>query len=125
MADRIRCFLIETTESERRSLRRYSSGAKCTGPKSYHDEMVWLTDAPRLKGSANDDQWPHDDYRWPRQCACGYVFLDTDFWQLFTETIYRRADTGELTTIYEAPAGAIWNAHWWPNKNEAAESFDG
>jgi len=35
-----------------------------------------------------------------------------DHWQLFIESLYRRSDTGELTTIRHAPPGAIWNAPW-------------
>lgn len=35
-----------------------------------------------------------------------------------TEPIYRRSDTGELLTLREAPAGAMWDATWYDDRAE-------
>lgn len=55
---------------------------------------------------------PHDDPRWPVACACAFVFFPDDPWQVFHDAVYRRADTGEFTTLRDAPPGAMWNAEW-------------
>ena len=116
--DRIRCFLLEPTEAIRRSLRRfvYSSEAKCSNPGGYHDAMVRIEDAssPALDRMRERD-WPHDDDRWPKACSCGYIFQEFDQWQVFDERFWRRTDNGEILSLRDAPAGAIWNAHWWPD----------
>jgi len=52
------------------------------------------------------------DPRWPTHCACGYEFTTEDPRQLSVEEIYVRADTGEETTIRDAPAGAMWWCDW-------------
>jgi hypothetical protein len=60
------------------------------------------------------DVFPHDDPRWPTRCAaCSYEFKPGDEWQLSHDPEHRRADTGELTTMREAPAGAMWFAPWY------------
>jgi hypothetical protein len=108
----IRCFYLEPTSLIRRELRRY--GGTCSGPYSYHNASVFLDEIERAEGEVTkaEMQWPRDDPRWPAQCPCGYVFQATDSWQLFVESLYRRSDNGELTSIRDAPPGAIWNSSW-------------
>jgi len=65
------------------------------------------------RSAVSGDLHPHDDPRWPKKCEhCDYVFAEEDPWQLFTDRIYRRLDTGEETTLRDAPVGACWNASW-------------
>lgn len=121
---RIQCFLLEPTERVQVKLRRYTrdNAPDCCsaypGKYSYH-----TTSAPFCEEPAEHDEQgyiknglkpvpAHDDAHWPKVCACGYVFQEGDEWQRFTELIYRRTDTGEETTLYDAPAGAMWYA-WW------------
>lgn len=121
---RIRCFLLEPTGQESIYLRRYTrnNAPDCCkahpGKYSYHNARVFLFNELTNKDEDGYIQngtyvlLPHDDSRWPTQCACGYVFQESDEWQRFTESIYHRTDTGEEMTIRDAPAGAMWYA-WW------------
>jgi hypothetical protein len=61
---------------------------------------------------------PHEDPRWPKQCACGYVFSDSDHWQTKENHLYRHPETGEKRTLPEwaKTPGAMWNATWMPNR---------
>lgn len=124
---RIRCFLIEPTERMQQKLRRYSHTMaenlcpQNPGKYSYHNAEVLIEEAEAsalytkegtmLNGGSGDD-WSHDDARWPTHCACGYAFSEDDPWQLFTNRIYIRTDTGEETTLRDAPPGAMWRADW-------------
>lgn len=137
----VRVFMLEPTARVRRSLRRYHSctvekcGAihahKCPRLHQYHDAQTPLDELEasyevrevgarrvRVYTDAMHRGPPRNDPRWPTACSCGYVFADADAWQVFHEAVFRRADTGALTTIREAPEGAMWNAEWltdWPS----------
>lgn len=121
---RIQCFLLEPTDRVRIQLRRYTRNNTpdcCSanpGQSSYHTTATPFAEETIERG--NDGYisnglkplLPHDDPRWPKHCACGYEFQESDEWQRFVEEIYRRADTGEETTIRDAPIGAMWRALW-------------
>jgi hypothetical protein len=119
----IKCFMLEPTERAVRSLRRYVGESTCPGPGmyTYHNAEVVIehgvsfpTGNLTLYGSS-DDSWPHDDPRWPTRCAqCAREFKDNDHWQHNLDRLFGRTDGGADVTIKEAPAGAIWDAHWWP-----------
>lgn len=131
----IKCFWLEPTDREKRYLRRYcnSSSAlqfdaagnityrQCSGPMSYHDAMVFLDESPEhydeAKGHYVDSGQTASDFKdhplWPTHCACGYEFQLNDEWQLFSDHIYRRVDTGEEYTLRDAPEGAMWDAIWF------------
>jgi hypothetical protein len=100
-------------------LRRYCGRDKntCPLPHGYHDASVPFgqTDDPDRYGTygANEDlKPPRSDKRWPSRCECGYIFDAEDAWQLAVDRLYKRSDTGELTSIRDAPAGAMWYADW-------------
>jgi hypothetical protein len=113
-----RCFWLEPTARERRYLRRFTwtGDGKCPNrPDWGHDAQAQIEDAPISQspdGNVIGDMWPHDDPRWPTHCACGYEFKESDQWQLFRQTIYIRQDTGEETTLRDAPVGAMYDAPW-------------
>lgn len=124
---RIRCFMLEPTGRVLVKLRRYSYSDKaeertCPLPGSggFHNAATRIEDEsaeydPDHPGYINNGlkpAAPHDDPRWPTQCACGYAFREEDEWQRFVEMIYRRVDTGEELTLRDAPPGAMWEA-WW------------
>lgn len=115
----IKVFFLEPTERRRQALRRftYSNESSCPAhPKWGHDAETPIEDAPVVtneKGYETDPPLPpKDDPRWPKRCACGYEFQDGDQWQVFANRIYTRLDTGEETTIRDAPVGAMWYAPW-------------
>lgn len=59
------------------------------------------------------DVLPHDDPRWPRGCeACGHPFDAADRWQLRTDALWSGHPSGALSTLRDAPVGAMWNAAW-------------
>ena len=121
----VECFLIVPTGRQRLFLRRYRSThdtdtKPCPLPYKYHNACVPI-------GEAAEEKTPQgyikevpvdlyqDDPRWPAQCGCGYVFSvvdDNDQWQVHTESVFKREDTGAEYTLKEAPPGAMWNA-WW------------
>ena len=116
---RIRCFLLEPTSEESVKLRRYSHQQGGCPQKGYHDASLFLERLPvqsehqdLFSREAHSDI-SHDDSRWPTACACGYTFSEQDEWQYFIERLYRRADTGELLTLKDAPAGAMWYSPWF------------
>lgn len=118
----VRCFWLEPTPQVRVFLRRYSTGSKCphTG-LGIHDVRV---PANVREDLVDDEGVVHGlpaeafecDPRWPTTCSCGYVFREDDVRQAFTSRLYRRADTGELLALANAPPGAMWDAEWWPDK---------
>ena len=119
----IECFWLEPTDLACRSLRRYVASLDaepkdpCPLTLGYHNNR---TDIGEVADGATSrtggrDFMPEDvrnDPRWPAACACGYLFLETDQFQDSHHTLFRRSDTGELTTLDRAPVGAMWNADW-------------
>ncbi len=116
--------MIEETDTDRIWLRRYSNEDTCTGEYRYHNAMVFLRDAPIIysdreanghhyHASRPKSEMPDKtDPRWPAKCQCGYVFKDTDEYQLFNRVLYKRVDTNELFILRDAPVGAMWES-WW------------
>jgi hypothetical protein len=119
----IKCFLIEETGFSVAHLRRYGTGPcpAMPGEQGYHNvhghelgEFKEIKGTNRvITGYEGLPEIPHSDPRWPKKCGCGYTFQEEDKWQVFTESLYRRADTGELTTTRAAAPGAIWRAWWY------------
>jgi hypothetical protein len=118
----VKCFLLEATDQVDRRLRRYKGCEKespCPIHGSYHNADVAFDVVPETTPDYESDSVPHDDPRWPTKCDCGYDFSLGGNWQMFTEHLYRRVDTGELMTLRAAPPGAIWDATWlhdWKEK---------
>lgn len=135
----VRCFWLERADQMAVLLRIYTPRDQdpCPLPWGYHDakserlavvpvtwypskdelpegEDSWVRKADGSVGTARFD-WPgHDDPRWPRACECGYEFTEDDRWQHWKDALYLRSDTGEETTLRDAPDGAMWNADWMP-----------
>jgi hypothetical protein len=119
------------TEQVRLSLRvfEFSTKGKCYGPTGhgYHDSgSVPIGDAPvvwDLKADGHtylavrpeSETIAHDDPRWSRKCAhCAHVFQQPDdVWQVNQSLYYRRADTGGVLLLEDAPVGAMWYADWY------------
>lgn len=114
----MKTFWLEPTALDQRSLRRYASGST-VGPcpvHGYHNALVHIGSVSRVDEphvSLTADLARELDDRWPVKCDCGYEFRVDDEWQDFRRRLYRRSDTGELTTIQDAPPGASWDATWY------------
>lgn len=119
----IKCYLLVPTQRCTLHFRRYSQDARLRCPDAghdYHNAMVSVGVYPEVKDDKgyNRHPWkPLDpsfvDPRWPTKCdACDYVFQPKDPKQEFTQTIYRRADTGDEFTLRDATPGAIYEAPW-------------
>lgn len=109
----IQCFWTEPTAEEAVSLRRYSSGSKCSGEMGIHDASADIGRAPKNDGPMRSGKGAFsDDTRWPVNCSCGYVFVETDDWQVFRTTVYRAAD-GREWPLRELPPGAMYDAAWY------------
>ena len=118
------CFMLEPTLRGRRALRRFtwSSETQCpVYPNWGHDASTPIEDGDMHRNPAgyfdcDDKNVPHDDPRWPTQCACGYQFADSDQWQVSVNQIYRAEDGREFTIhpsrADQAPAGAMWRSEW-------------
>lgn len=125
----IQCFMLEQTNKEQRSLRRftYSTDAKCPHGDGWgHDASVKIEPGvAEGEGSTSGDLWPHDDPRWPTQCECGYEFQASDEWQLSCHRIWRRVDNGEEMTLdyRELPAGAMYWATWYSNDEAFSSTY--
>jgi len=129
MGSRIRCFSLELSDQVEMTLRRFSRAEFSACPASdrgYHNAEIVIGRSGRGDCTeVHGDSWPHADPRWPKQCACGYVFTVDDDWQFNPHRLYRRADTGELVTLGHAPAGAMWNAYWLRGIKRYKERPDG
>lgn len=122
----VQCFFLEPTKKTKRWLRRYKSGVEYDCPTAgnftYHQTFVPLDVVEGEEGTW--EQIGREDPRWQNTCACGYAFAETDQWQVFTDGVYRRTDTGEELALRDAPAGAMWYATWlpknmyWDNKTD-------
>lgn len=118
-------FLITLTDRSRLSLRRFAKGTcpLSPGQYSYHDASVPIGEGPR--DTVCGDSHPHNDPRWPTHCGCGRPFYEDDEWQLFARHIYVRSDTGEETTLRDAPIGAVWDATWMAESRTYPNFFIG
>ena len=121
----ITCFWLEPVAFARHELRRYhpsgDAADTCPLPHGYHDARVVIDERaarplPATLYEELDRDFPLDDPRWPTACACGYVFVADDARQSNHHRLYARSDGGTDTTIEGAPAGAMWDAKWWPRK---------
>ncbi|ODS99807.1 MAG: hypothetical protein ABS52_19550 [Gemmatimonadetes bacterium SCN 70-22] len=129
---RIPVFWLERTDLQRLWLRRYRSDCPAQVPtKGYCNAMAVKYDAIdgslAFHGDVNgagwearpdgtSDHWASvhaDDPLWPDRCErCGRAFHPTeDVKQLFAHPLYRGAPDGKLYTLYDAPVGAMWDAH--------------
>lgn len=129
MPSKVVCFWLEPGATAEVYYRRYhpsDDSEKCTAKRvpypghapvvwGYHDESVAIKTHPRSHDDASHDATPEEraDPQWPKKCDCGYVFVDTDQWRVHVETLYLRVGTNELYTLSNAPAGAMYDAHWY------------
>lgn len=117
------CILLTETDQASMVLRRWSSEACTAKPHGMdiHDARTYIGTAPvrvsdRETWDVDMHQPPQSDPRWPTHCVCGYVFQETDPWQLSKDRIYTRTDTGERLTLRETEPGMMWDAPWFADE---------
>ena len=138
----VQCYWLEPIRKARLSLRRYSLGGDTVcplnpGAPSYHNAQNPLFDVVEtfeFSETYNHKLYTHEgpqersdvpaEYQWPTHCPCGYEFLESDSWQVFSESLFRRADTGEILTQREFGPGAMYNAEWLAD-NQFMRGADG
>lgn len=113
------CFLAEDTGRYKQSLRRYSHSTEKINPcplvpgdHSYHDISVRIEDTTDAVSRVVTRADLHVEPRWPTQCACGYMFRESDEAQLFKERLYRHPETKAEFGWRDAPVGAIIFEPW-------------
>jgi hypothetical protein len=125
----IECFVVQSAERARVSLRRYHSNVDapalpCPGPYAYHNaEGPVLGEFAQKFGHPVHRVWhwpdgapreiDHADPRWPVKCdACEYSFTPEDQWQVFTIHLYTDAKGG-VHTLSERTPGMMWSVPWY------------
>lgn len=101
MADTIS---LEKTDKCRLHLRRFSDHPCTSSVPGHvrHDAIVVIGESSQENVCQNHCH--QNDDRWPQMCSCGYVFKESDSWQLYTRLLYRRSDTNETLTLDDIPA---------------------
>lgn len=122
----VTCFVIVPAGKAHRSLRRYQASHKvnvvpwehepcAASGMGYHNAHTPLEDVPATYAEHGDhfcwhyerDEEPSaEDPRWPKACACGYVFRPEDERQVFHAIVWR-ADDGREWSDRELPPGAL------------------
>lgn len=117
-----KCFFLEPTDQEQFSLRRWNkyTGQPVCGPSTAHRasrriDLAELKD--KIAGFDGSGRQLTAEtaaaFDWPTVCEdCGYQFTAEDEFYIDNKDLYRSSDTGELTTIQDAPPGAMWYADW-------------
>lgn len=126
-------YWLEPTDEIAVGLRRYTRvqdtlvGYGCA--YGHHEALVYIERRRAVDESEESAlDIPHEDSRWPTECArgCGYRFADYDRWQTWTLRIWRRTDTGQERFNHSNPEvaapdipiaepGACWDAAWMPD----------
>lgn len=113
-----RLQIAEFTGRYMQVLRRYRRGTENNCPiHGYHNATTEIGET-QSDTERGDDQWPHDDKRWPQFCHCGqYWFTDDDHWQNNYVRIFRMPDGSEFQFWGAfgkiAPVGAMIRAPWY------------
>lgn len=118
--------MLDPTDQVVVTLRRFNTKTPCGRKRvrypghyeqvyDYHDVEIEIarevgTIESCLDGDHTGRTVAVDDPRWPTSCACGYIFTDADMKQESRTRLYSRRDTGELYTISDAPAGALYDS---------------
>lgn len=113
MSSTAKCFWLEPVPGRDRAWYRRFMFSR-PGLPCAHKAMVLIAADAQARASSTPTDAERADPRWPTTCeACGAPIPAEAEWQVFASSLYRRADTGELLTLREAPPGAMWDATWF------------
>ncbi len=128
-----KCFMLRPTKMSKLSLRRYGHGNGCPlNNGHYHNAEFPVPDVETFftkEGyiTIEDslyEKYPKDYPDWPKNCICGYQFVEEDAKQLFQDQIFK-TDTNEEYTLRNAPIGAMWDAWWLKGASRFKQRPDG
>ena len=115
----IKCFMAIPTDQVMLSLRRYRSkeDLPCRGPYNFHNAHTYVGARPIRRDSRGYEityeEYLPDSPLWPTKCEhCDYLFTNADPKQHFTKRLYRREDTGDVSTWDAMPVGACRDCEW-------------
>jgi len=111
--------MVEPTKFCRRSLRRYWKTGPGVHSGHYHDASVVIDakfESPGVHGRGLLRDGYESNPAWPKNCACGYKFVEEDYWQVNEERLWKGAPERKLYTLRECPPGATWIADWFSDK---------
>lgn len=124
----VECFMLERLPRARVELRRFTfqadDAAPCPSGRGGHDAHVQIGTIPWTEEHWGKGELPSEadkaDPRWPVRCAaCGYEFKPGDQWQRGTHQLFARVGSiAPSFVLSEAPAGAMWDASWWPTPED-------
>ncbi len=114
-------FIVEPTRTCMLQIRRFQYGTDTNGHR--HDTTVTIDyNTPVLLRKPDDtrfvqdsdDRVPRDDPRWPAACACGYLWQDTDRWQVNEVEWYEGGGQRFAWGIgnWDGPPGAMIRSIW-------------
>lgn len=145
MPSRHRCFLLTPTDNIVVTLRRYAferdgapkcgrkeeryPGAETLTYESHDTEVEIAREVGTIEGSLDGDHTGktigRDDPRWPTTCACGFTFRPEDARQENRTRLYKRSDSSELTTLGDAPVGALYDSGTFKDVDGYQRNGDG
>lgn len=117
-------YMIEPTQFCRRSLRRHWKTLPGIHSGHYHDASVVIDakfESPGVHGRGLLRDGYENSTGWPKNCACGYAFVEEDHWQVNEERLYKGAPERKLYILREHPPGATWECDWFPREGPNGE----
>lgn len=118
-------------------LRRWRTFVDCPVHGDHHEAWALLGDEhePISEQRYIEARYvEHTDSRWPRVCACGYVFdPEADAWQVYPEQLWEAPDgqrytlrpPTDLAGAAPAPPGAMWDCWWFIDADDPWRGPDG
>lgn len=111
------CFLLEPSQWLQESVRRWHLDPCPGSSRGYHETVVVLGLLPSYDPDSDGMVTDGEDHpAKPRTChGCGQNFGPDAPTQHLVKRLYK-SENGLLTTLSDAPPGAMWYADWYPWK---------
>lgn len=114
---KVKCFLLNESEQTKLFFRRYKQASSCPDRKRGHEARVFWKEVTNYPGEPKEPLEITDEMKkrlkFPTTCSCGYEFDYEDEWQIFRQTLWENKELDLVTTLQDAPAGAMWKAWWY------------
>lgn len=121
--------MLNESEKTKLYFRRYAQGTICPDREGGHDTRVFWKTVTNYPGEVKKPLEITDEMKkrlnFPTECSCGYEFDYSDEWQLFRHTLWENPERDLVTTLGDAPEGAMWKAWWYANNDLFVKLPDG